>query len=204
MSLAPLRISGPNNRLSGDIDEFAPFRLLDPRKADLQHQQDLAASENDDAPHSPAKRRRLMSPLDAVKEEEPGILREFRSVKVPDCRFVFLLAPACRLSADLSPHTATRPWQPTSPTSTRPKSTSSRLQLSFSPRRKNPAARRSPTFPNGPTRKRRVARIPPSHMPCTVSQTATWNRLSNGARKVGSCRTSRSRRYVINATSLGF
>ncbi|KAG0660236.1 hypothetical protein C6P46_004690 [Rhodotorula mucilaginosa] len=78
-------------RFRGDVDEFAAFgaRKL---SGDQQPQQDIAASENDDPPSSPAKRCRLASPLVSVKDEEPVSLRELRLVKVPDCSYATLSA----------------------------------------------------------------------------------------------------------------
>lgn len=186
----------PEDRFRSDVDEFAAFgaRKL---SGDQQPQQDIVASENDDPPSSPANRCRLASPLVSVKDEEPVSLQSFVWSRCPTAGLCSLRPRLSLIVAETQSLTAMQRCQRTSPTSTRPKSTSSPLQLSFSPRRKNLAARPSPTFPNGPTRKRRAARIPPSRMPCTGSRTATWSRPSNGTRKVGSFKTSRLKRCVV-------
>ncbi|GAA5953957.1 hypothetical protein JCM8115_003268 [Rhodotorula mucilaginosa] len=74
-------------------NEFAAFSTRRQSGEAPQAQQDIGASENDNAPSQPAKRPRLTSPLDSVKkEEEQAPLRDFRLVKVPDCSYATLAA----------------------------------------------------------------------------------------------------------------
>lgn len=109
--LSPSRSIAPDERFSGDVDEFAAFGVPEPPGQDEQPQQDAAASEKDDAPEQQAKQDQLASPPDSargesVRAEEQKNLRDFRLVKVPDCRFVppvhHVYMATCSLSHPIS------------------------------------------------------------------------------------------------------
>lgn len=193
------------DRFFGDVNEFAAFGVQKAPCRDEKPEQDVAATQGDNAADEPAAHRNSVSPSGSSGGEDLVPLRKFRLVKVPDCRFVLRpRLPSSIARAHSCVIAATRPWQPTSLTSTPPSSTFSHLRLSFSPRKNNSAARPSPMSPDGLTVKRNGTYIRPYRMPCTVSPTAIWSQPSRRVRKDGFFRTSRWRRYAMHTTSLRF
>lgn len=96
-SISTVRLAPPSktvalfDRFSGDSDEFAVFSAQKLSGEDQKPPHDSAASEDDGGPAQAVKRRRLTTSTTSVGGDEQKTLREFRLVKVPDCRLVFSL-----------------------------------------------------------------------------------------------------------------
>lgn len=77
-----------DDRFLGDVSEFAAFGVRKASSQDQKPEQDVAASQDYNVADESAAHRSSVSPSDASGGQELVPLREFRLVKVPDCRFV--------------------------------------------------------------------------------------------------------------------